>query len=151
MNKEIEKTEDNRMKHLEFIENNIVRMNNCSFQMKGWAITLIAAFIALYAASFSDCGEGNVAFLFAGTVPTAIFWCLDAYYLQKEKKFMALYKDVAGLSKENAVKSVKSFDMSVSGYEKAVGCRYIDALRTTSVGIMYLFLIVALVVLGIVL
>lgn len=27
-------------KHLEFLQNNISRMNQCSFQMKGWAITI---------------------------------------------------------------------------------------------------------------
>ena len=30
-------------KHLEFLQNNINRMNQCSFQMKGWAIPIASA------------------------------------------------------------------------------------------------------------
>lgn len=28
-------------KHLEFLQANITRMNQCSFQMKGWAIAIV--------------------------------------------------------------------------------------------------------------
>jgi len=41
-------------KHLECIQNSITRMNQCSFQMKGWAITLASALIALFACPFFD-------------------------------------------------------------------------------------------------
>lgn len=41
-------------KHVEFLQNNIARMNQCSFQMKGWAITVISALVAVYVTTISD-------------------------------------------------------------------------------------------------
>lgn len=40
-----------KIKHLEFIQSNISRMNQCSFKMKGWMITIDSALLALFAAS----------------------------------------------------------------------------------------------------
>ena len=41
-------------KHLEFLQSNISRMNQCSFQMKGWAITLASALIAVFVSTISE-------------------------------------------------------------------------------------------------
>ena len=50
---------DNQVKHLELVQSNIVRMNQCSFQMKGWMITIVSALLALYAGSISPTtGDG---------------------------------------------------------------------------------------------
>ena len=38
---------ENQVKHLEFIQSNIARMNQCSFQMKGWMLTIVSALLAL--------------------------------------------------------------------------------------------------------
>jgi hypothetical protein len=40
---------DNKIKHLEFIQGVITRMNANSFQIKGWSVTITAALLALYA------------------------------------------------------------------------------------------------------
>lgn len=40
-------------KHLEFLQNNIGRMNQCSFHMKGWAITLASALIAVFVSTMA--------------------------------------------------------------------------------------------------
>lgn len=42
---------DEQLKHLEFIQNVITRMNTNSFQIKAWAVTIVSALlaIALYA------------------------------------------------------------------------------------------------------
>ena len=45
------KWESDRVKHLEFLQTNIARMNQCSFQMKGWAIAIVSALLAVYAAN----------------------------------------------------------------------------------------------------
>ena len=42
---------ENKIKHLEFIQSTITRMNQNSFQIKGWMITLVSALLALYASS----------------------------------------------------------------------------------------------------
>ena len=80
--------EQERIQHLEFIQNIINRMNSNSFQIKEWMITIVSALLALYASS------DNVTYVFVAIVPTLLFWYLDAYYLQQERKFRELYKDV---------------------------------------------------------
>jgi len=95
---------EEKIKHLEFVQNVITRMNTNSFQLKGWAITIVSALLALYASST------NVVYIFVAIAPTLIFWFLDAYYLQQERKFTGLYKDIVG-------DIIKTFDMSIGKYK----------------------------------
>lgn len=94
-----------KMKHLEFIQVIITRMNTNSFQIKGWTITIVSALLALYA------NNSNVAYIFIGIAPTILFWFLDAYYLQQERKFRGLYNDVV----TNA-NSIPEFEMPIKNY-----------------------------------
>ena len=94
-----------KMKHLEFIQSIITRMNTNSFQIKGWAITIVSALLALYANST------NGAYIFIGIAPTILFWFLDAYYLQQERKFRGLYKDVV-----SGTNSIPEFEMPIQNY-----------------------------------
>lgn len=80
------------MKHLEFIQVVITRMNTNSFQIKGWMVTIMAAVLAMFAST------KNHWFVLCGLPPTFLFWCLDAYYLTQERRFRGLYSDVAGIS-----------------------------------------------------
>lgn len=113
--------DSDNIKHLEFIQNNIARMNQCSFQMKGWAITIVSALLAIFASSIDDDGSGNVIFLFIGVAPTLLFWLLDTYYLQQERKFRGIYNDVAELSSEENRVLVRKFEMPLHKY---VTCKY---------------------------
>lgn len=97
--------EQDKTKHLEFIQNIISRMNTNSFQIKGWMITIVAALLALYASSL------NVAYIFVGIVPTILFWLLDSYYLQQERKFIGIYNDL--LKDEN---TILPFKMPIQNY-----------------------------------
>ena len=40
-----------KIKHLEFIQNVITRMNTNSFQIKGWSIVIASALLAIYAST----------------------------------------------------------------------------------------------------
>ena len=102
-----------KIKHLEFIQNVITRMNTNSFQIKGWCIVIVSAFIAIYAST------KDTYFFIAAVFPTIIFWFLDAYYLNQERKFRGLYNDVAGVT-ENP-KEIKLFAMRPDLY---VGGKY---------------------------
>ena len=86
-----------KIKHLEFIQDVITRMNNNSFQMKGWMVAIVSALLAIYAST-----ENN-RFVLVALVPAVIFWFLDTYYLWQERKFRGLYNDVAGITKNNNV------------------------------------------------
>ena len=101
-------TEEERQ-HLEFIQNIITRMNSNSFQIKGATITIVSALFAIYASS------PNVLFIFIAALPIIIFWCLDSFYLQQERKFRGVYNDVTGLKKIN---KVKIYEMPIHKYKE---------------------------------
>ena len=102
---------ENKEKHLEFLQNNISRMNQCSFQMKGWAITIVSALIAVYVATITETCTGNKLFIFVAIAPTALFWLLDSLYLSKENKLIAMYNDVAGITDESKRVVLKEYEI----------------------------------------
>ena len=86
---------ENKLKHLEFIQNVINRMANTSFLLKGWSITIIAALFAFSAK------EGSIAVLWLGVLLTLVFWFLDSYFLWQERLFRSLYDHVRNLKEED--------------------------------------------------
>ena len=80
-----------QIKHLEFLQAIITRMNTNSFQLKTMCVTLVSAILGF--AFTLDKAE----LLFVSLMPILLFWVLDAYYLQQERKFRGIYHAVAGL------------------------------------------------------
>jgi hypothetical protein len=101
---------DNKIKHLEFIQNIITRMNTNSFQIKGMSVTIIAALLALYA------GSNKPLFLIVPLIPTILFWFLDSYYLQQERKFRGIYNDIVKSINEEKGIVVRVFEMPLQKY-----------------------------------
>jgi len=124
-----------KVKHLEFIQNIITRMNTNSFQIKGWAVTITSALLAIFAA------KSNPDFIASAILPVLIFWFLDSYYLTQERKFRGLYKDVAGIS--DSPKEIKLFEMRPDLY---VGGEYSfwDVFTSTTIWKLYLPIIIIL-------
>jgi hypothetical protein len=141
---------ENNIKHLELIQSNIARMNQNSFQMKGWAIAILSALLAIFAASVDDNGHGNVSFIFIAIVPTIIFWLLDSYYLQQERKFIGIYNDIACLTEEPKRIDVRKFEMPLDKY---VGCKYcfFRVIWSKTEWPLYLTIILGLIIVGFVL
>lgn len=83
---------EKKMQHREFVQNAITRMNTNSFQIKGLAITIVSAFLAIYAA------EKKPLFIIIPVPFIIVFWFLDTYYLQQERKFRGIYNDICGLN-----------------------------------------------------
>lgn len=131
--------EQEKIKHLEFIQNIINRMNSNSFQIKGWMITIVSALLALYA------GNGNEAFVFVAIVPTLLFWYLDAYYLQQERKFRELYNDVMS---DNS--PVPLFAMPIQNYTSCKCCIW-STLFSKTIGWLYGTIVVLLIIGGFIL
>lgn len=96
-----------QLKHLDYIQSVINRMADNSFKIKGWFVTLISALMALYVSSDKSW------FLLVAFIPIFIFWFLDAYYLQQERKFRSLYDDVTR-------KKVRLFSMNVQSYTSSM-------------------------------
>jgi len=130
---------DNTVKHLEFIQNVITRMNTNSFQIKGMSVTITAALLALYA-------SGNKPlYIFVAIIPTIIFWFLDAYYLQQERKFRGVYNDVAELSEVETRIVIRGFEMPIQKYT-GKKYAYLNVFWSKTVWPFYLFPIVFLLI-----
>lgn len=122
-----------KIEHLKMIQGIIARMNTNSFQIKGWTITLVSALLALYANS------GKVTYIFIAIIPVLIFWFLDSYYLQQERKFRALYNDIVNAA--NYGTDIKEFEMSLDKYK---ACEYCIMRSMISITILPLYLLLAL-------
>lgn len=85
---------EKKLKHLEFIQNVITRMNANSFVIKGWTITLVSALFALSA------GGANNRYVMISYIVIPVFWMLDGFYISQERKFRKLYSHVAGLEEQ---------------------------------------------------
>ena len=125
------------IKHLEFIQNVITRMNANSFQIKGWCIVIVSALLAIYAST-----KNNYFFL-AAVFPTIIFWFLDAYYLNQERKFRGLYNDIAGVTYEQ--KYIRLFAMRPDLY---IGGKYSYLSSFISITIIKLYLGIVVILVG---
>ena len=130
--------EPKKIKHLDYIQNIITRMNTNSFQIKIWTITIVAAILALYANS------GNSCFILIGIIPTFIFWFLDSYYLMMERKFRGLYNDIAGISKNP--KEIKPFEMRPDLYKGGKYC-YWNVFLSVTILLLYSLIILLLIIL----
>ena len=119
------------IKHLEFIQNIITRHNTNSFQIKGLTVTIVSALLAVYASN------DNLAFLWISIIPTILFWFLDSYYLQLERKFRGLYNDVAGVSDEP--KEIKEMEMRPDLY-KGGKFKFVNVLFSDTIWPLYIFL-----------
>jgi len=99
---------ENKLKHLEFIQNIISRMAGSLFFLRGWTITLIGALLAL----FSKNNSPDYVFYFL-IVVVLIFWFLDGYFLSQERSYRDLYNHVRKLKDEDI-----DFSMDISEYQK---------------------------------
>ena len=127
-----------QVKHLEFIQGIINRMNSNSFFIKGWTITIISAILALYASS------SNEIYVFVAIMPTILFWCLDAYYLQQERKFRGIYNDIVNNSME-----IKLFDMPINNYGNGE-YSYCSVIWSRTTAPLYGLTCIALLIIGLI-
>ncbi len=122
-----------KLKHLEFIQNVVKRMNSNSFLIKGWCITLASAIFAITSQK-SD-------YFLIPYFSVPIFWILDSYYLSQEKKFRDLYKYVAKMKPDEV-----DFSMDVKPF-----CSYnnslIKCLFSKSVAPLYLTIFIIIMIL----
>jgi len=99
---------ENKLKHLELIQNIITRMANNSFLLKGWNLTILAALIGLN----KDGLDEKV--IFISFILIFVFWMLDAYYLAQERIFRARYDEVRIKQEDNI-----DFSMKLDGKKTA--------------------------------
>ncbi len=124
---------EKKLKHLEFLQGIITRMANCSFMLKGWSVILVAALLALTAAT-----EEKVAFIAISFVPIIVFWILDAYYLWQERLFRAVYNAVR-------TKNENEIDFEMNPQDFVAGRNtWLSAIFSKTIVLFYLSLIITM-------
>lgn len=98
---------EKKLKHLEFLQLTITRMNVNSFLLKGWTITLVAALFALAAK------DTNSNYVMIAYVVIPSFWVLDGYFLAIERRYRDLYNEVAKKNEADI-----NFDMNHARFDK---------------------------------
>ena len=128
---------ENKIKHLEFIQNVITRMNSNSFMIKGWCVTLVAALFALCAK------DSNVNFAIIVYIVIPTFWVLDGFFIIREKNFRELYNQVR-------LKDEKDIDFSMTPKPLNIGDWIADGIATYTLvpfyGVMLIATLVVLII-----
>ena len=130
---------EEKKQHLEFIQNTITRMNTNSFQLKNLAVTITTALLAVYASSKND------TFVFIGLLPIIMFWFLDSFYLQQERKFRGIYNDVSGIT---SINKISDYEMPLHKYTSRE-YNYINSLISKPNFFFYISLILIIVIIWI--
>ncbi len=134
---------EKKLKHLEFLQGVINRMANCSFLLKGWSVILVAALLALSAAT-----QEKVALISISFVPVIVFWILDGYYLWQERLFRAVFNAVRTKDENEIDFEMNSMDF-VGGrntwlstiFSKTIVLFYLSLMITMTAVAMYLVLL----------
>lgn len=105
-------TDEEWMRHLELIQGVVNRMAGNSFLIKGWAITLVAAILAV------TVKDATATFAVIGLFPTFVFWGLDAYYLRQERLFRKLYDHIRIHGDPKIADGVEPFTMNTAPFAK---------------------------------
>jgi len=98
---------EKKLKHLEFIQNVIARMNANSFLLKGWAITLVSALFALAAK------DANLNYVLISYIVIPVFWTLDGFFIATERQYRDLYNEVRNIGEDQI-----DFDMNATKFNK---------------------------------
>lgn len=120
----------NKIKHLEMIENIIERMSKNCFQLKGWSMTLVA-FVGTLCSKDND-----KRFIVLAFIPIIVFWFLDSYYLQQERKYKSLYREVSEKDENEIDFNLNTSKVDFTEKEKKKN-RYFSCLFSTSEFIFY--------------
>lgn len=101
---------ENKIKHLEFIQQTIHRLADNSFRLKQWSVLLVAATLAL----LSQQPNSTEWACLISLIPVLVFWGLDGYFLWQERLYRKLYDQVRILN-ENEI------DFSMNTYRFQTG------------------------------
>lgn len=125
---------EKKFKHLDYIQENISRMSNNSFIIKGWTISIISILFI-----FSN-KEMNKSYLLITLLAVLVFWYLNGFFLQQERKFRALYDKVRKQSESEI-----DFSMSTDEF-KSKDFYLIGNMFSKSIFPLYLVIIIMILI-----
>jgi len=131
--------QEDKQRHLEFLQLAINRMASNSFILKGWNITLI---VGLFALTLKDLSS---VYLYLAILPALAFWGLDAYYLRQERLFRELYNSIRKTKRKEI--DPYSFDTtSMDGKVKNWFCTLFSPTVILLHGSVILFIVIFIII-----
>ena len=131
--------QDDKQKHLEFLQLAINRMASNSFILKGWNITLIVGLFAL------SLNKSSSSFLYLALLPAICFLGLDAYYLRQERLFRELYDSIRK-TKRKDIDPYSFNTQSVNGNVKNWLCTLFSPTVILLHGSVILFILIFIII-----
>lgn len=120
--------EEVKIRNLEMIQTIVSRMANNSFLLKGWSITIISGIFSL---SYDKINFTIYLLIYFSII---LFWSLDSYYLQLERRYRILYK--------NCLKGeVTEFDLHIPSPSIEDKTTYIQVFLSKTEIVFYLSLV----------
>lgn len=125
--------------YLQMIQDTINRMSSNSSNCKNWALTIVAALLAL-CVSVNELHD----YLYISTIPVFMFWGLDFYYLLQENKFR---KHEVEFIKRYSIKDntwkdlLYSFNISIPQTNKSCALKW-HCFKSYSVSLFYPVIII---------
>ena len=149
---------DDDRQYLQMMQDNIARMANNSANCKTWMVTIVTGLCAI-GCSIKDMNG----WIFLAIIPVVVFWYLDTFYLQMERKmrnreldFILCRKNIKNPKDENYLKALYNFSPlekdELTDEEKNAGfvktsCRYFSK----SIAPLYWGIIVVIIIISIIL
>lgn len=124
---------EEKLKHLELIQEVINRMSKNSFSLKGWSVALVSALFALATK------DSNKKFIVLAYFPVVMFWISDAYYLSQERYMRFVYDEVRKKSEKLIDFSMKSDSSKWNLY------LWLEAFVSPTISIFYGLIVVLLI------
>lgn len=123
--------EENKVAHMNMVQQIITRMGNNSFMLKGWTIGIM---VAVFAFAGKDAHKA----IMITIIPLGVIWFLDSYYLTIERKYRALYEEIR-LKKESEI----TFDMNFNNVKLTMNNikKYSIFNSFTSISVMPFYLV----------
>ena len=136
-NKNHTEFDENSRLYLQFLQDNIARMNHNSVQIKTWYIGIISGLLALFF------NTNNFSLILICIILIPLFCFIDTSYLWQEHKFVGIYNDfVKGTKGKPDV-----FQMPIKKYENGVK-GFFKAFASWSVWPTYLIPLIIILILG---
>lgn len=131
-----------RIEHLKIIQAVIDRMGRNSFAIKAGSLTVVAGLLALTLGI--NCWKLSA----IGTIPVAMLWGLDTFFIRQERIFRRLYDTVRlGLAPE--IGSAEYFSMNTQRVQSEVN-GLLRTMFSRTLPLFYIPLLVILIIIAIV-
>ena len=116
--------------YLSMIQVVITRMENNSFLVKGWAITIVSAIM-----SFAAANKLSFRIYFIAAAVTIAFCIIDCFYLRTQRLYRNLYKKVINEGLQD-LSLVRFFDLDASNC-KDKNTKLINVFLSNSIWTLY--------------